>query len=148
MALLLPLMLALLSGILDYGMLFNNSLNVRQGVREAARQGVVLTPAAGTCAAQSGYMAQLRCTTKAQVGAVNGTTYAKVYYTTWATGQTLTVCSMVQSGSIVGLVPYPQGGWLQSRTDLSIEVPAPVPAGASSSEDTLPAGKSWSGWCS
>jgi Flp pilus assembly protein TadG len=148
MALLLPIMLALLSGMLDYGMLFNNSLNLRQGVRESARQGVVLTPPSGTCAAQSGYMAQLRCTTVAQVGAVNGTAYARVFYTTWATGQTLTVCSMIRSGAIVGLVPYPQGGWIQSRTDLSIEVPTPVPAGAKSAQDSLPAGKSWSGWCS
>ncbi len=147
MALLLPIMLALLSGIVDYGMLFNNSLSMRQGVREAARQGVVLTPPTGACTAQVGYMNQLRCTTTAQVGAINGTAYSKVFYSTWATGQTLTVCSMVRSGSIVGLVPYPAGGWLQSKTNLSIEVPTPVPSGGTSSADGLPAGKDWS-WCS
>jgi len=40
-ALVLPLLVMLVFGIIDYGLLYNNSLSLRQGIRESARQGVV-----------------------------------------------------------------------------------------------------------
>lgn len=146
-ALVMPLLLAVLSGILDYGFYFNNSISVRQGVREAARQGVVQTAAAGSCASQVGYMAQLACTADLAIGPVNGAAYSKVFYTSWATGQTLTVCSMVSTKAVIGLVPYPKDGWTTSRTDMSIEVTSTTPSGDTSFAQQLPEGASWS-WCS
>jgi len=143
----MPLLLAVLSGILDYGFYFNNSYSTKQGAREAARQGVVQTAAQGSCASQSGYMAQLVCVADANVAPLAGTPYSKAFYTTWATGQSLTVCTMVETKAVVGLVPYPSGGWATSRTDMSIEVADQAPEGPAASADTLPAGASWA-WCS
>ena len=40
-ALVVPILLLLVFGIIEYGLWFSDSLSTRQGVREAARQGVV-----------------------------------------------------------------------------------------------------------
>jgi Flp pilus assembly protein TadG len=146
-ALVLPVLAVILFGLIDYGLFLNNSLSVRQGVREAARAGVVETPATAPCTGVSGYMAQLVCLSNKQIGVVTGQAYSKAFYTTWATGKTLTVCAMVKTEGVTGVTPLPGGGWVTSRTDMAIETAIPVPSGAVSAQDSLPAGKSWS-WCS
>jgi Flp pilus assembly protein TadG len=147
LALVLPLLLLVVAAIVDYGMFFDNSLNVRQGVREAARQAVVEAAPTGTCAStEGGFLAQLGCTTRDRVGAIAGETYVRTFYTSWSRGSTLTVCSMVRTEGLTGLVPLPDHGYVRSRTDMSIEVTDPVPAGATSFQDTLPVGQDWS-WC-
>lgn len=133
-------------GIIQYGLYFNDALNTRQGVREAVRQGVVRNFAGGTGADD---MAKLRDLTAKEVGAITGETYVKVVVPSggWAKAKPLTVCAMVRSDGAIGLLPMPGGGWIQSKTQMSIEqATAPVPTG-STSADALPAGVSWS-WCS
>lgn len=133
-------------GIIQYGLYFNDSLNARQGVREAVRQGVVRNFAGGTGADD---MAKLRDLTAKEVGAITGETYVKVVVPSggWAKAKPLTVCAMVRSDGAIGLLPMPGGGWIQSKTQMSIEqAAAPVPTG-STSADPLPAGMNW-GWCS
>lgn len=146
-ALVLPLLLAIVAGILDYGLYFNDAIGARQGIRQAVREGVVQTAASGTCATASGYMAQLACMSDAAVGPSTGTAYSKVFYTSWDIQHSLTVCTMVQAAAPVPIIPYPSGGWIKSRTDMSIEVTSTTPPGATSYADTLPTGASWS-WCS
>jgi Flp pilus assembly protein TadG len=146
-ALVLPLLFLVVVAIIDYGLFFDNSLNARQGVREAARQGVVQTAATGSCASvQGGFLAQLGCTTRQQVGAITGETYVRAFYSSWSRGATLTVCSMVRTDGLIGLVPLPNAGVVRSRTDMSIEVVTPVPVGDTTYQDTPPAGQDWS-WC-
>jgi hypothetical protein len=143
--LLFPLML----GIVDYGLWFNDSLNTRQGVREAARLGVVQAPG---CSTGSTDLAKLACTTREQVGAISGTTYAMVKVPNgWAKGKPLVVCAMVKAEGVTGLTPLPNDRMIRSRTQMSIEVDSPVPSGASatvaaSHADTPPSGQTW-GWC-
>ena len=135
-----------LFGIIQYGLYFNDSLNARQGVREAARQGVVRNfPSCGTAGTD---LDRLKCNTKKEIGAITGATYVKVVTPSggWAKAQPLTVCAMVKSDGAIGLLPMPHGGWITSRTRMSIEqAAAPLPTG-SASADALPAGASWS-WC-
>ena len=144
--LLFPLML----GIIDYGLWFNNSLNARQGVREAARLGVVQTIA---CTTGDNDLKKLACTTRQQVGAVAGTTYAMVKVPTgWKKGKPLVVCAMVKVNGTTGLTPLPNDRIIRSKTQMSIEVETPVPTGAtatgaSSYADTPPSGQTWT-WCS
>lgn len=146
-ALVMPLFLLLVSAVIDYGFYFNNAMSVKQGSREAARMGVVQTAAAGTCAsASTDYVRQLACTANVRTGPTTGTAYSKVFYSTWAAGQSLTVCTMVATDAAVGLVPYPSDGWVRSRTDMAIEVASPTPPGTNIHTDALPAGGSWS-WC-
>lgn len=146
-ALVLPLLLAIIAGILDYGLYFNDSIGARQGVRQAVREGVVQTGASGTCASKSGYMAQLACLADASVGPTTGTAYSKVFYSSWDIQHSLTVCSMVRTTPPVPIIPYPSGGWIKARTDMAIEVASTTPPGATAYADTLPSGASWT-WCS
>lgn len=135
----------ILFGIIQYGLYFNDALNARQGVREAVRQGVVRNFAGGSGADD---MAKLRDLTAKEVGAITGETYVKVVVPSggWAKAKPLTVCAMVRSDGAIGLLPMPGGGWIQSKTQMSIEqATAPMPTG-STSADSLPAGADW-GWC-
>lgn len=141
-ALVSSLLFVLVFGIIQYGFYFNDSLNVRQGVREAARMGVVRNFATdASCTSASTDMDKLRCTTKLQIG--NGTTgtYVKVVKpATWAKTQPLVVCAVSLSSGSTGLLPMPDAGYVSSTTQMSIEQDAaPLPTGATTS-DTLPTG--------
>jgi hypothetical protein len=88
-----------------------------------------------------------------QIGALAGpaNTYVKVVppSPSWAKAKPLVVCALVRSDGLIGFLPMPNGGWVESRTEMSIEQDtAPPPTGMSAtSADPLPAGASWSGWC-
>ena len=68
----------LLFGILQYGLYFNDALNTRQGVREGARRAVVEDFGFASGCTAGTNSARLLCSTKKEIGAVTGTTYAKV----------------------------------------------------------------------
>ena len=136
-----------LFGIIQYGLYFNDALNARQGVREAARQGVVRNfPACGSATTD---LDKLRCNTRKEIGAITGPAYVKVVTPTggWTKAKPLTVCAMVKSDGGIGMLPMPHGGWISSKTAMSIEqATAPLPTGTAGA-DALPAGVDWS-WCS
>lgn len=149
-ALVSSLLFTVLFGMLQYGLYFNDSLSVRNGVREAARQGIVKNFAGtnengATCTGDD--MAKLKCATKGQIDPLTGPVYVKVVRpTTWERSQPLTVCSLVASNGVIGLLPLPNKGWISSKTKMSIEQGAPAPTGTPVA-DTLPSGVSWSPWC-
>lgn len=71
--LILPLLVALLFGIVDFGWIYNEQINLRQGVREAARQGAVAeTGGDSTCglvgATGSDNVKELMCLAKDRIG--------------------------------------------------------------------------------
>ena len=141
-ALVMPILITVMFGILQYGLWFNDSLNTRQGVREAARQGVVRNfPVAAPCTSTSTDMDKLRCDAKRQINALTGAEYVKVVKpTTWSKSQPLIVCALVKSEGGVGLFPMPNNGWISSTTQMSIEQDAtPLPTGATT-QDALPSG--------
>jgi len=143
-ALVSSVLFLLLFGIIQYGLYFNDSLNTRQGVREAARLGVVKNFTGGT---GSDDMKKLADITGKQVGALTGTTYVMVKPASpWKKGSPLTVCAMVKSDGAIGLLPMPNGGWIASKTQMSIEQDTPPASGATASS-TLPAGSPGWGWC-
>ncbi len=146
-ALVMPVLFLLLFGIIDYGLWFNDSLSVRQGVREGARLGVVKSFAAPGCT-QTTDLAKLACRTRERVGALAGTTYVKVVVPEgWVRGKPLLVCGMVKVEGATGLVPLPAGRWVRSMTRMSIEADASPPTGGSSYEDPVSSvGGSWA-WC-
>ena len=148
-ALVSVLLFPLLLGIIQYGLYFNDAINTRQGIREAARQGVVKNLSGGTSACASptdpNDMNQLKCYAKLQIGALAGTTYVKVLYPAggWVKGKPLKVCAAVKS-TAPGLLPMPNGGWTRSQATMAIEQDAaPSPTGGA--EDSLPSGD-WN-WC-
>lgn len=146
-ALLLPVLCALVFGMIDYGLWFNDSLNVRQGVREAARMGVVENFDSSSCPTASTDMEKLACITKDQIGSVAGPSYVmiRVPGSGWKRTAPLTVCAMVKYQGVTGIVPMPSDGLIRSRTQMSIEVDdVVVPSGTTVTG--TPAGGDWS-WC-
>jgi Flp pilus assembly protein TadG len=143
MALVMPILFMLLIGIVNYGLWFNDSLSLREGVREAARQAVVQTLATG-CTGTT--LAAVACGARAQIGAA-GRSYAMVSAPNgWVKGQEVVVCGMVKSVNFTGFVPLPAGGLIESKTSMSIESVTPAPTDTTSYADTAPTGGNWT-WC-
>lgn len=149
-ALVVPILLMMLFGIMDYGLLFNNALSVKQGVREAARQGVVANYGSSCpmtfSVTPSANMQKLACTVVDRTSAVTGTPYVKIKLPDgWVKGKSLVVCEMVKTAGLTGVTPMPDGGVVRSKVEMSIEK---VTTGQSESggEQAPPPGESWS-WC-
>lgn len=142
-ALVSTLLFTIMFGILQYGLYFNDALSTSQGVREGARQGVVRNFVA--CGGQATDTDKLRCETKRQINALTGTAYVRVIVPPqWKKTAPLVVCAMVKSDGAIGLLPMPNGGWITSSTQMSIEQDsAPLPTGTTVA-DPLPAGVTWS----
>ncbi len=155
-----PIVFAVLFGTLTYGLWFNDSLNLRQGLREASRQGVVANYGTETCTMSfngtppSANIKKLMCRAQADVGAMTGETYIKVRLPAgWIRGQELVVCGMVKADRLPGLVPLPGDRMIRWSSRMSIEAAtpaqAPIPANALSEvggEEQPPASTDWS-WC-
>lgn len=135
----------LLMGIVQYGLLFNDYLQVRQGVRQGARQGVVQLPT--TCGAAATLGAKIACSTKQQISPATGPIAVRVQLpATWVKGQPLLVCAVVHSSAQGGLIPMPDRAFVKAKTRMSIETALPAGTGFPSG-DPDPTGGNWS-WCS
>src|SRR5689334_3377844 len=144
-ALISGVLFLIIFGIIQYGLYFNDSLSTRSGVREAARKAVVENFSYATGCSTGANSAQLRCSAAKDIGALTGTTYVKVNAASWTNGSAVTVCAMVHSHGGIGLIPMRDGGWIRSKTEMSIE--QVTKAGTwTNTPDTLPAGRTW-GWC-
>jgi Flp pilus assembly protein TadG len=149
-ALVVPVLLMILFGIVDYGLFFNNSLSVKQGVREAARQGVVANYGSACSMTWSTPpsvdIQKLGCAVVDRTSAVTGTPYVKVRLPDgWTKGKSLIVCEMVKTSGVTGLTPLPSSGIVTSKVEMSIEK-ATVGQVEAGGEQTPPSGASWS-WC-
>lgn len=147
-----PLVFAIMFGILAYGLWFNDSLNLRQGLREASRQGVVGNyGSTASCGATyssppSANIGRLVCEAKREVASVTGKTYVKVVLPEgWVRGKELVVCGMTHAVNIPGLVPLPSDRMIRFASRMSIEEadPGQVETGGA---ETVPAGADWA-WC-
>jgi Flp pilus assembly protein TadG len=166
LAIVLPLVLLLLFGIVEFGMAYNNSQNVRQGVRDSARQGAVAQFGSNTSCMLNGTGAissdtnKLMCSAKTAIGA--GSTgfdnanvavrvelaksdLSAVTSSPWAVGEGLVVCAEYKLSSVTGLLaPFISNKVLKTRTIIRIEqAPPGVNAGFGSETDL---GPGW-GWC-
>jgi hypothetical protein len=165
-ALVLPVLVLILFGIIDYGLYFSNTLDAESGVQTAARQAIVgnLDP---TCAppadVQSGTslpVGELMCMVKSNTGSITGKSYVKVVFPAvpanppnqpgWYPGQQLIVCEVIDVQGLTGYVPLPRhDGQVAIRskvvTQLETVAIADQQADAGGEEDTPPGG--W-GWCS
>ena len=147
-ALVSVILIPILLGIIDYGLWFNDSVNARQGVREAARRAVVKTfPTTGACASGTDF-AKINCLTKQEINSVSGPTYVKlVTPNNWVKGRPLLVCAMVKVNGASGLVPIPNDRLIRAKTQMSIENATVVPTGTvAAASDAAPAGANWN-WC-
>lgn len=139
-ALILPIVLTILFGILQYGLYFNDALGASQGTRAAVRQGIVASSESGVTSTT-----QLKEMTKDSIGALTGPTYVKVIPPDpWSRGEPLTVCAMVQSNAL-HFLPLPNDGWIKQHIQMSVEQDSSTSLGGIVSDD--PPGQSWNDWC-
>ncbi|MCL2612295.1 MAG: pilus assembly protein [Nocardioidaceae bacterium] len=141
-ALVTPVLLTILFGILQYGLYFNDSLTANEAVRAATRSAVV-EKAPSSCTGTFGWSV-VRCATSdalnrsdaaIRISAPNG----------WAEGNALTVCVQFPSRGGFGFVPLPDHGMVHAKLQMSIEETSLVPSGTGLS-DAAPSGQDWS-WC-
>jgi Flp pilus assembly pilin Flp len=165
-ALLAPLLVVLMFGIIDYGAWFSNSIALRQGVREGARQAVVCAwpdkDGNLTTTCDDGAMGDVAQIVRDRTTLLTSSQkYVKVTplsplnapTSTWQRGNSLLVCQMVRSPSFSGLIPIPNNGYQKSVVVMRIERPLPPTLGdpelvrnQPGYEDAPPSGQNW-GFC-
>lgn len=170
-ALIAPILFAVVFGIIDYGMLLSDTIGLRQGVREAARQATVAEFGSTTsCGASlSGTptteMRKLVCLTKARSDvsndavrvairfdpATSGLAAANAYPAGTGSapagpvGNGLLVCSIAPQRSITGFYsPLMSGRYVRSKVVMRIEKSAGT--AQTQTNETDPSGENWS-WC-
>jgi hypothetical protein len=149
-ALVAPILLLLVFGIIEYGLWFSDSLATRQGVREAARQGVVANfgEPCGDLTGASGdpNSIALMCTAQDRIGGITGDPAVKVMAPEgWARSAPLIVCSQLKVGIGTGIIPLPNDRIIRSQVEMSIEKTDPGVT-FTGGEESAPAGADWS-WC-
>jgi hypothetical protein len=85
LAIILPLFLAIVFGVIEFGITYNNLITIRQGTREAARQGAVGNFGSTTSCSLTGLsgspstdIQKLMCLAKQQIGLSYANTRVKV----------------------------------------------------------------------
>ena len=153
--------LPMLFGLIDYGLWFGDSINLKSGVREGVRRAVVQADVGTPCSSGSvdgvSYPTdfdKMRCVVKQEIGAISGPTSVMIKTTAqgWVKGATLIVCALVKANGVTGLVPLPDSRLIRAKTQMSIELDATKPSGVgasgvSSTSDAAPAGSGGWGWC-
>ena len=163
LAIVLPLFVLLIFGVIEFGMVYNNDISLRQGAREAARQGAVGTfgPASttgspcyltGTTGASTD-MKKLMCLAKNQIGLDGTKLRVKILSGsadfsstgTFAKGDSLIVCAQYPIDGAANLVsPFLSHATL--RTKAAIRIETSYSSTETGGEETPPTGADWS-WC-
>lgn len=163
-ALVLPLLLMFLLGIMDFGVTYNNWISLRQGVAEAARQGSVanfgtdstctLTFTAGSSSVPSADLQKLMCLAKDQIGHYPASTRIKIIVADyslqtsgapWMVGNGLIVCAQYPANSATGFFSFLLAGhYLETKTTIRIEQPSAV--AETGGWETDQSGEGWP-WC-
>jgi hypothetical protein len=155
-ALVTPLLLMIVCGIINYGIWFADVISERQAVRDAARQAVV--EQFGSCGGGvTDDLQNLACTVKSDMQQIAGTTHLKIGVApspdqgmgvAWAQGATLRVCAATHHQSLLPFVPFPNGGVSQTRVDMPIESASGInlPTGTPT-VDPPSAGAEFASWC-
>lgn len=152
LAIALPLLLVLLTGIIDFGLVLSDQISLRQGVREGARQAVV-ADFGSSCSATGANADRTRllCLTKQRTDTSDVSVYVKLapasgttpVPTNPAVGQAVIVCAAAPMQSTSGFWSAAlDGRHLTSETRMRVEVASNLTAGG----DADPTGQGWS-WC-
>ena len=158
-ALVLPILLLILFGIIDYGLWFEDSISLRQGVHDAARQAVVGNYGGGADTGCTGTASdQLRCLVHRDAAPATGTLFVQVESVagtgagvvgaadttgTGAPASLVLVCAVVTDTGATGFVPLPRGGVIRARIDMRSELNGPAVGAISGADATPPGGWAW-----
>jgi len=145
-ALVMPLLLLLFVGIVDYGRYFFDSVSLRQGAREAARQAVVQRYGSCTTGTTG---EKIACAATAATNVTLGTPVVHIPAITgtggWKQRNQLIVC-MASLEQPTGLVPFPTDRTIKTKAYMSIEVDSTPISDYQYGTGADPSGLNWS-WC-
>lgn len=139
-AMVMPLLFALVLGVIDFGSTYNDWISVRQGARDGLREAIVNTkpvafgggawscPIAGTQPDPGSDAMSLVCYTKLRIGLNQANTRVKIYFTApYTAGQAVKVCVQYATGSVSGAyAPVLNGKVLSTEVESLIEQDAPT----------------------
>jgi Flp pilus assembly protein TadG len=159
-ALVVPFLLILIVGIIDFGFLFNDVISVRQGARDGGRQASVGSFGSDSSCPLYGASAlpgakALMCLTKDRDNVADEKTRVRIIVgdgsstTAYKVGNPITICVQYQMRSLTGVLPVLNGRVFTTRTVFRIETVSGLPLVLESgsgievaSEESLPA-RSW-----
>ncbi|MEX2552383.1 MAG: TadE/TadG family type IV pilus assembly protein [Actinomycetota bacterium] len=151
MALILPVLLLFLAGIMDFGLVFNNLMSMRQGIGSSVRQGIVAQPGSSSdcsitgAAGATAQTQKLICLTKTSMGLDPADSRTKISFpTTKVKGGSLILCAQYPLDSTTSLFDPLLHGILKAKVEMRIE--QDLSAFGSTSETALSEGD-WT-WCS
>ena len=145
-ALVVPVLLLLVMGTIDFGWTFNDYNSVRQGVREGARLVVVADWDLDGCTTGTSSQ-RAACLTSRRIGLDDANTRVRIELgSEYKPGEQVTVCAMYQARSLTGMFGALLNGMvLTSRITMRIEQIDDSAPLTTYSQTPLP-GKDWS-WC-
>ena len=154
-ALVAPLLILLLFGLIEFGMALNDYQSIRQGVRDGARQAVVKqygsTGTGCTTVAAPDEVKKVICITKDRIGMADDEIAVRVEYfaptdaSDEADHGAVMVCAQKNVDSVTGAVPAVDNVNLLSSIVMKME--KPITTGISTSSayaETPPSGRDWS----
>ena len=160
LAIILPLFLVLVFGVIQFGLTYNNLITLRQGTREAARQGAVgnfgsttSCSLTGVTGSPSSDVQKLMCLAKSQIGLKYSNTRVKILsgsadFTsagTFQKGESLIVCVEYPVDAMAKFVtPVLGSATLKTKTAMRIETS--YTSTETGGYETALSGGDWS-WC-
>jgi hypothetical protein len=163
LAIVLPLFVLLVFGVVEFGIVYNNNITLRQGAREAARQGAVGNFGPSSTTGSPCYLTgstgastdikNLMCLAKNQIGLDATKLRVKVLSGnadfsgagTFTKGESIIVCAQIPLDNAAKIVSPLLGG-ATLRTKAAIRIETSYTNSETGGEETAPAGKDWS-WC-
>jgi Flp pilus assembly protein TadG len=156
-ALIAPLLFLILFGIVEFGLVLNDFNSLRQGTRDAAREGIVGDVGTTDCAdlvgvtgagASSTATRRLLCQAKTSIGISDrNRVRVKLRFGTggYADKQPLVLCAQHQPKSLTGLFsPFIDNKRIKSKVQMRIE--KVVTPGLAEAQEAAPVGGDWA-WC-
>jgi hypothetical protein len=141
MAIVVPLLLVLIFGMIDFGIFLYRDIGLTQGVREAARQGAVAQFDGGTVSCSGGSPTDnLVCLTKKRSEVSGVKVYVIVPSNT--VGSMFALCASYQSNAITGLTSPFLPKYIHAETIMRLEQ-APT-NGLTTGGDPDPEANNWS----
>jgi hypothetical protein len=140
MAIVVPLVLLLVFGIIEWGVFLSRRIDITQGVREAGRQGAVANFNGGLASCTGTPTDQLVCLAKARIG-VSGVAVHVIAPASNTVGSAFAVCATLKTTSITGLMQAVLPGYAKTETTMRLEQ-APT-NGLTTGGDPDPEGNNW-----
>jgi hypothetical protein len=145
-ALIVPVFMLLVMGIIDFAMAFNDYNSLRSGVAEAARQAAVGNYSTSSCTGTS--TQELVCMTEARTDLDPSRVRVRIDLpTTYTVGESVKVCAMYELESVTGMFDAVlENKAIKAETEMRLEQLDDADPLTDYTGDAAFAGSDWS-WC-